>query len=277
MNFCFIITTCVKTQIHSNQLLRCLNSIQKYHQSSIIYLINDSDSYYDFFFNNLINTMNNIKLIPSYNKGCGEQQIFKFILDCDNININDNVVYLHDSVILRRELDNISDIDTVKFIWHFTNHRIHWDTIIEERTTYNVDNNIITHSDLINHYLIKYFNTNNDFLNYALYMMQNKNMWVGCMGYKCIINKKCLIEMNKSLNFADIFLKFNTRRERIINESIFSIICHYLFPYINFENSYGGLYYDGITDNPGAKKQLGSDNLILLGENKYIQKISFNR
>ena len=107
--------------------------------------------------------------------------------------------------------------------------------------------------------------------------MNNKNLWVGCMGYKCIINKDCLINMNKSINFSDIFLQFNTRRERIVNESIFSIICHYLFPNTNFENSYGGLFYDGISDNPGARKDVGFDNLVLLGENNYIQKISFNR
>jgi hypothetical protein len=277
MNINFIVTTCIKNEIHSNQLIRCLNSIRKYHSDNIIYLINDSDSLYDIFLNNLINSFNNVKLIPSYNKGCGEQQIFKFILDCHDIDNNDNVIYIHDSVILKRSFDNISDIDDIKFIWHFTNHRIHWDNIFEEKTPYNINNHIITHSDLINHYLAKYFNLYPDFVNYALYMMNNKDKWVGCMGYKCIINKKCLINMNDIINFSDIFLKFNTRRERIVNESIFSIICHYIFPNINFENSYGGLYYDGFTDNIGAKKQTEFDNLTLLGENKYIQKISFSR
>lgn len=276
MSFIFIVTTCVINEIHKNQLTRCVSSIRNFH-SNKIYLINDSKSDHDDFLNNFVETNENIKLIPSYNKGCGEQQIFKFILDCDEINENDNVIYLHDSVIVKKEFDNIMDIKTLKFMWHFTNHRIHWDNIIEERTKYNIDNNIITHTDLIKHNLIKHYTSIPHFLNFALHMADNKHKWVGCMGFMCVINKECLIKMNSVINFANIYLKFNTRRERIVNESTFSIICHYLLSNTNFEDSYDGLYYDGFVDNPGARKELDADDLKLLGENEYIKKISFAR
>lgn len=277
MSVVFVVTACVSNELHKNQLTRCIDSIRKYHNNNMIYLINDSNIQHDDYIHALISTYENIKLVPSYNKGCGEQQIFKFILDCEEIDKKDNIIYIHDSVIVKRDFDNVMDIKTIQFLWHFTNHRVHWDKIIEQCAQYNIENNVVTHTDLVKHYLKKYYNTNKQFLNYALHMMDYKNKWVGCMGYMCLINKECLINMNNIINFADIFVKFNTRKERVINESIFSIICHYIFSDINFENSYGGLYYDGYNQNPGAHKPTGFDNLILVGENKYIQKISFAR
>jgi hypothetical protein len=276
MGFCFIVTTCIKNNIHENQLLRCLESIIRYHKNTQIYLINDSDNSYDIFFHDLESKYYNVKVIPSYNKGCGEQQIFKFILDCNEIGYNDNIIYIHDSVVIKREFDNIDCIDTLRFLWHFTNHRIHWDNILEDKTPYNITHHIVTHSDLVKHYIIKYYK-NPDFVNYALFLMNHKDKWVGCMGYQCIIKKQCLVHINEVINFADIFIMFNTKRERVINESIFSIICHYVLCNSNFEKSYGGLYYDGIHNNPGAYKELGFDNLKLVGENKYFAKISFSR
>jgi hypothetical protein len=169
------------------------------------------------------------------------------------------------------------DIKSLKFMWHFTNHRVHWDGIIEDRTKYNIDNNIITHTDLIKHNLIKYYSSVPHFLIFGLHMADDKHKWVGCMGYMCVINKECLIKMNLEIDFANIFLKFNTRRERVVNESIFSIICHYLLLNTNFEDSYDGLYYDGLRENSGSGKELGIDNLKLVGENKYIKKVSFVR
>ena len=276
MTYTFIITTCIKNQIHFCQLVRCIKSIRQFHPVNKIYIINDSDEEIDLSSIDIYDNQN-ILVIPSYKKGCGELQIFKFILDCNDIDKHDNIIYLHDSVILKKAFINIESIEKVQFLWHFTNHRVHWDTIIEERNEYNIKNNIITHTDLISNYLKTYFYSNVDFLHFALDMLIHKDRWVGCMGLKCIINKNSLIEMNNIIPFSTIFLNFSTRRQRIVCESIFSIICHYCNPTIDFSYSYGGLYYDGFNNNIGANKPLGFDNLVLLGENEYFLKISFGR
>lgn len=287
MSFHFIITTSIRNELQSRQLIRCIDSIRKYHELNNIFIINDSDDSIDFldsFFNNLIQNYSNVKIFPSYNKGCGEQQVFKFILDCKDIDISDNVVYIHDGVIINKEFDHVNDIKDIKFIWHFTNHRPHWDIITYERTQYNIDNNIINHTDLINHYINKYYSDDQllgeeakDFKQYALDLMINKNKWVGCQGFMCIINKDSLIKMNNKINFNEIFLKFVTRIERVVNESIFSIICHYCYPDIDFSNSYDGLYYDGVYGPVRQGYETGFDNLKWFFTGNYMSKIGFGR
>ena len=39
--------------------------------------------------------------------------------------------------------DNIENIKDIKYLWHFTNHKLHWDIIYEAKTEFNIMNNII--------------------------------------------------------------------------------------------------------------------------------------
>ena len=114
------------------------------------------------------------------------------------------------------------------------------------------------------------------FLNYAIESLKNKNNWCGCFGNCCIITKKCLENLNKNTNFVEKFINNNTNRERRMNESIFAIICYYYLPQ-EYENSYDGLYYDGINVNKYSNVETGFDGLKYCCKNKYISKISFDR
>jgi hypothetical protein len=247
--FSFIIPICIQQNLHLNQLKRCIESVIKYHIDSNIYLINDSDDSFNL-------------LIQNYIK---------------YININNTVyIIIQDSMFLNRALDNIEKVESINFLWYFTNHRMDWDKILEPESDFNKINNIKTHTDLIRHHLINNYIEDINFLNYYIESLKNKNNWVGCFGNCCIITKKCLDFLNKNTNFVKKFINNTTNRERRMNESIFSLMCHYYFPQ-NYENAYDGLYYDGINVNEYSNKPTGFDNLKYCCRKKYISKISFCR
>ena len=63
MNIVFVVTACVSNELHKNQLTRCIDSIRKYHNNNMIYLINDSNSQQDDYIHALLSTYENIKLV----------------------------------------------------------------------------------------------------------------------------------------------------------------------------------------------------------------------
>jgi hypothetical protein len=268
----FVISTCIYNDLHLNQLLRCINSIRFYYETILIILINDSDDTFNI--NELFKHDTNIIIIDSLLKGSADQQVFKIIINNDSI---DTAIIIQDSMILNKPLDNIDKITEIQFLWHFTNHIYDWDKIEEPHTDYNVRHSIITHTDLIKHQLCIDYNDNPEFLNFALNALNNKESWCGCIGNVSIINRNALIYINNKVNFIDKFIKYDTNRLRRVNESIYPLICHYVFPKINFHNSYDGLYYDGITCNYASNTPTGFDNLVWCCKNPYISKISFGR
>lgn len=272
--FHFLIPSCIKNELHLNQLFRCVEFIRRHHLMNNIYIINDSDDEMDDIYTHLSYMYNNVIIIKSQYRSRGELLCLKYILDHGD---DEQYVVMHDSMLLYEPLTNIESIKTIKFLWTFTNHMIDWDTILEERTEYNIKNNIITHTDLLNH-IIKYdYSINKDFQEFAYDLLIHKYKWHGCMGLCYITNKKTITYMNDILPFIDIFLNKNTIRNRVCCESIFSIICYYIFKDEKFEESYDGLYYDGINLNKYAWVPVGYDNLVYVGKNRYIGKISFSR
>ena len=270
----FVVSTCIKNKIHLNQLNRCIQSIIMYHPSSYIYIINDSEELYLLFIQNLIKNNKNIFLVESKLKGSADQQVFKLITE-----INDEAshyIIIQDSMFLNQMFDNVDKISDVKFLWCFTNHIIDWDKIIEPENQFNTLYKINTHTDLIRHHLITNYYEDMKFLNYAIESLKNKNNWCGCFGNCCIITKKCVELLDNKTNFCEKFIKNNTNRERRVNESIFSLICHYYLPQ-NYELAYDGLYYDGISVNAYSNTPTGFDNLKYCCKKKYISKISFER
>ena len=276
--FSLIIPTCIKTSIHLSQLYRCLESVRLFHKLNIIYLINDSDSEFNDMINNLCSNYYNIFIINSSCKGSADQQVFKVIIENNNHSDNDHFVILQDSMILNKMLDNVENINSIKFLWHFTNHRVHWNAIEEPITQFNIDNHIINHTDLIEYHLKNNYNYNKEFQNYAIDLLLNKkDNWCGCFGNCCITTKIFITEMNNKVNFINNFINCTNNRDRRVNESIFSLICHYYLKDINFEESYDGLYFDGYNTNTYSGEPTNYDNLTWCCKQSYISKISFNR
>jgi len=271
MSFGFIMPTCCREDIHLRQLHRCINSIRKFHLDNHIILINDSLEKYDLskeFVNDKY-----IHIIESYSKGSADQQVFKVLLDTD---LFDKAVFIQDSMLLNKKLENIENID-FKFIWHFTNHRVHWDIPQEPKTEYNIKNSIITHTDLIKHNILRDYKDNKEFQNFCINKLNKKNEWVGCFGSLCVLNKKTLKELNSKVNFTERFINSTSNRDRRANESIFSLISHYHFSNKYLEESYDGLHYDGYVSNKYAGLSTGFDNLKWFSVHNYFSKVSFNR
>ena len=273
MDFGFIIPTCCREDIHLRQLHRCINSIRKFHLDNHIILINDSPEKYDIV--KIFSAHKNIQVIKSYKKGSADQQVFKVLLDID---LFDKAVFIQDSMLLNKKLEDIENID-FKFIWHFTNHRVHWDIIKEPKTEYNIKNNILSHTDLIRHNVLRDYSHNEEFKNFCIDKLNKKNEWVGCFGSLCIINKGILRKLNNKVNFIEIFINSISNRDRRVNESIFSLLCHYKYSNVDFKESYDGLYYDGNNSFKfkGRNEKTGFDNLKWCAVHNYISKISFNR
>lgn len=276
MSFGFIIPICIKNNFHFNQLKRCLRSIRIFYENIKIILIDDSNIQYTEHLKEYFKLDNNIVIKESLIKGSADQQIFKVLLETD---LFEKAVFIQDSMILNKKLEGIDEIN-LKFIWHFTNHRVHWDIIKEPNTEYNVNNNIITHSDLIRHNVLRDYKDNKYFQKYVINKLENKNEWCGSIGSCCIIDKKTLNILNNNINFVDTFIKYTSNRNRRVNESIFPLICHFSFPEINFENSYDGLYFDGYNhggNRDKVGKNTGFDNLKWCSVHNFFSKISFNR
>ena len=270
----FIVSVYIQTDTQLKVLINCINSILTFHNDSNIYLLNNSNTNYTLIIEDLIKNNSNIYLCKPKIDGSCENQRFNLINS-----INDNAshyILIHDSMIINEKFEDLDEIKDVKFLMHFTNHRLHWNIITYEQDEFNIKNKIITHTDLIRFYINKDFNNDKDFNNYANNALDNMNLWVGCYGTNCIITKKCFEFLNEKCNFSEIFINYNLQKERRSMESIFSLICHYYIPQ-DYEKSYDGLYFDGINVNPYAFKPTGIDDSVYGIRTKHISKITFNR
>jgi hypothetical protein len=321
----FIIPICIQSEIHLNQLNRCINSIARYHPNINIILLNDTPPNTNANANTNTNTNNtittedinimlesfknvlDITIVNSLKAGSGELQTFKVFLEYANF---DKAIIIQDSMTLLEPLpaNKLDSIEDVQFLWHFTNHILQWDSILESPSEYNSKNYITTHTDLLIDCIISDFRDNIYFQKFAINRLRqlsnnndngNRNgngkhnttaigpvNWVGCFGCCCVITKSAIRKMQKIVPFVDILVKYSNRRYRCATESLFALICHYVFPDNDYSNSFDGLYYDGISVNPYNGSKIGlednlddnlDDNLEWCARNKYIGKISFNR
>jgi hypothetical protein len=260
---------------HLEQLERCISSIRTYHPLNPIYIINDSSEEWTSVVIDILKKFSGIENFQSIKKGSADQQVFRFIKDIFGDN-NIRWVILQDSMMINEELKGIEQIEHPTFLLHFTNHRVQWDVIREPITEENLKNNIVTHTDLIRYYINSY-TQNNIFKNYALEGLNKKETWVGCFGNLSIVTKEEILKMDKKVPFIDQFINSTGNRERRVNESIYSLICHFCYPDVDFSKSYDNLYFDGIHVNKYYGQPTGFGNLTWCFRNKYISKVSFNR
>lgn len=273
----FIIPSFIIEFKHIILLKKCLNSITEHSNYKNIYVIINCIEKYQESINELIKHYKNCYLVASKYSGSEDQQVFKLILDL-NHDENELFFIIQDSMFINDKLKNIEQVENIKFLWHFTIHRIHWNIIREPETKFNIDNKILNHTDLIKFHLKNDYNKDEKFLEYGLNCLDDMNKWCGCFGNCCIIKKRTVKYLNDKTNFANIFLNYSSNRDRRVNESIFALLCHYYLP-DNYSNSYDGLYYDGYTTNNynGIKFILDDTEFEYCARKNYISKISFNR
>lgn len=235
----FIVPSYILTEQHLNSLKKCVNSIMKYHSGKKIVIIKDYKSTIDIC--ELYNNYDNIIIENNTPKVPAEMLVYYYIQKNKYFDV---CIFIQDSMELREKFVNIDNIKDIKYLWHCTNHRIEWEMVHEPTSEYNTENNIITHNDLLEHCFDKYI-FDRDFLEYCKYMNKNKNKWVVCLGTCSLITPSFLDEMDRKTGIIKIMMNANSRRLRMIMESLFSLACQFS---LNREihESYDGCFYDGM-------------------------------
>lgn len=244
-SFGFIIPVCVRNNEHKNSINACLNSIIKYHPDNRIVLIIDFTSdrilvdvlkkeYCD---NKNIIFEDDTKKIPA-------DMILLYYFKKNKY--FDIAISIQDSMYVVNKFENIN-VDTIEYIWHFTNHRIHWSGILEPETDFNKNNGIKTHDDLIK-YCINNLIEVDDFKQYCNSIYDKKSMWSGCFGCCCIINYDFLCELDKKTKIINLMSHMTSNRLRRAIESLFALACQFCLKK-EIHTSFDGLYYDGFTHN----------------------------
>lgn len=290
--FSFIITTNIQNETQYRQLVRCICSIRKYHLNKI-YLINDNvNSKYNHLIYRLQFIYKNIHYYNSIIENHGECLVPKYINDILENDIDDEIenvthfVYLHDTMLLNKKLENVNQINDIQFLLHMTNHRKHYDIDIFSELNQQVynENNIKSMSDLIL-YIVKNNFTDQNFINYVIEAEMNKDLYVANFGLCYIVSKQFFKEFSNKFKkynqskFEDIMIDEDNYNKfgkyiKVSYECIFSLLLHYYYPNINYTNSLDGLYYDGIKVNPNAFKNFEYDNeLLYIWKGEYISKL----
>lgn len=252
----FIIAACIRSEEHLIQLNTCIASIKRFNQNDKIVVVFDYTSNKElqekcFKIHDDIIFEINTPEVPA------DMLLLKYFKEKKYF---DKAILLQDSMVLKKHMD-INTVNDVKFIWHFTNHRREWHIIEEPQTEFNIINNIKTHDDL-NIYVINNLISSVKFQDYCKKIYYKKNEWCGCFGPTVIITHNFLLKVDLLTDIINLQQKMITNRLRRSNESIISLAYHYVTGR-NMEDSYDGLYYDGI----------GGHGL----NGKYIYKVAFNR
>lgn len=267
-DFCFIIPSYCKTQQHLQQLRKCLSSIRRFHSNPIV--INDDFS--DIQIEHHLQDFRNVEVVTSFTRGGGDMTTYhqwRWMLEHYEGPRWNHAVIMQDSMNLEAPLENVEDIGTLRHLWYFTNHRLHWSHIKEPQTEYNIANNIKVHDDLIMH-CIERDVKDKSFKEWLLYMYPQKHLWSGNIGCQSIICRWFVNHLNDKTGIVDIMCKYNDNRLRRVAESLFPLAVQYCTGKQASELAYDGLYYDGINEQNGKR-----GNIIC--KNKYFSKISLNR
>jgi len=279
----FIIPTFCKNEENLKVCKFCIDSIRKFYPNNKIIIINDF-SLIDI--TNLFNNDKNIDIIMSTQKGAADITTYDYFLKNKPFDI---AVIMNDSMFFENKIENIDKVDTYIPLWHATNHRIEWDSLIVPKTQIPelYQNEITTHSEnIITH--IKKILGNTEFTEYALNLYKEKNKWSVNFCLSSIISHNFLIELQRKTNILSLLSELHTNWQRRVSESVFSIACQYILGNEINEKSINGLFYSGprhlggngmpsniLHGYPIPYKELNKYKYYAKG--KYTSKISLNR
>ncbi len=217
-DFAFIITSKISNNTHTNLLIECVRHIRIIYPEHVIYLINDNSNTKLFPNEELLDY--NVDIIDSIVKNGGEINPFLFILDsrCKH----DKLLYIHDSVMIKKRLDNIfsSKADFIP-IWY--SNKYLWNDIFIP-TNMDILNNMIFHKP-------NYINLNN-----LLYSFRRSNNFVVTFGAMGLFSKKFVEFIRDNTNFFSIVEKFKCRHNRCLFERI--LTCVYMIMNKQVYNNY---------------------------------------
>ena len=254
--FGFIVASCLRTHEHKLSLYECLNSIKHHHPSRQIVVVVDFTSTKEFV-DDVIREYQDVIFENDTPHVPADMLLLYFFKEKHYFQ---KAILLQDSMSIVSPLD-ISKTSDLDYLWHFTNHRVHWHIIPEPNTEFNKRNSIVTHDNLVE-YCINHFIQKDGFKQYCIETYPKKNNWSGCFGCLCIIEYTMLCTLDTKCSIIETMMQMKDNRLRRAIESIFPLACQYTLEQ-EIHTSFDGLYYDGFYHN----KFLG----------KCISKKSFDR
>jgi|LakMenEpi03Aug12_release.lakeMendotaPanAssembly.Ray.scaffolds.fasta_scaffold158303_2 hypothetical protein len=237
-DFGFIIATCLRTNEHVNSLHECISSIQNFHPTNIIVVVVDFTSNEEYVSDSILKFPSvifevNTPSVPA------DMLMLKYFKDKHYFS---KAITLQDSMKLTSKVD-ISKSSGLDYLWHFTNHRVHWHIIEEPQTEFNVQQNIRTHDDLVE-FCVRTMINKKDFQEYCNTIYRKKELWSGCFGCLCVIDYNTLCELDEKTGIINLMMQMKDNRLRRAIESLFSLACQYTLQK-EIHTSFDGLYYDG--------------------------------
>jgi hypothetical protein len=206
----FVITSKVNNKIQRELLLECIRHIRIIYPEHTIYIINDNSLPSFFPLEELVDY--NIELLDSIVKNGGEINPYLFILDhkCKN----NKLIYIHDSVLIKKELD-FSILDKCNFMPIWYSNKYIW-------------NDIFIHENMeILKQMVFYNNHNITLYNLLCSLQKSKQFFLVTFGAMAYFDKKFVEFIKDNTNFFSIVEKFKTRNNRCLFERILS--CVYMF------------------------------------------------
>lgn len=242
-SFGFIIASCLEKEEHKNALKECIDSIRLFHSEHIVVvfsLISDKA---------LVDSIMEQYPTVTFELNHSEEYaaavlVYKYFYEKKYFS---TAIILQDSMKLLKKIDINTSFSNVQYLWHFTNHRKHWHSIVEPQTDYNLLHNIKTHDDLVLHYCTHELATD-AFREYCKNIYYQKDKWVGVFGFTSVITHAFLCDMQHKTHFIDIIQLMSSNRNRRAAESLFPLACQFTLG-SEIHDSLDGLYYDGTYHN----------------------------
>lgn len=206
----FIVTACTRTQPQLTYLKECIKHIRIVYPNMYIYVIDDN-SILD------ITVINgpNIEIIKALSSRGGEINPYLFILDarCKH----DKLVFIHDSVFIKRKIDNfINRTNEINFFWYALS--------AINNDTFNDENN-----EILDKFYIYCSNGKISIKNFInILKTQNKFYYVK-FGSMSVFTKKFMEKVDLVTNFREVAHLFNVRVNRCFFERLLSILYVYIY------------------------------------------------
>lgn len=259
----FFITTYCSKEEHLESLMNCVDSIVKFHPDKKVIVVDDFSP----LDTNIFNYENVEWMRPPYKAA----EMAGYAIFIDN-KFFDVCISLHDSVVLKKALPDLSEIDC-KTVWSWSKY-LSEDyasiTYYEPQNEYNEKFNIKTNEDLINH-LVSSSIPECEFKEYFNVMLEQNSKWLGSVGMMLIISHDFLKDFENKTHILKIAKNCKDRRDRMAMETIMGVAIKYAKRWVNKKD------YIFDIDFMEREREIGASPFNNYDASEYLVKFNFDR
>jgi hypothetical protein len=221
----FYVAACIRTAVHRTTCVDCVASIRHFHPHAPIIVVMDPSSspFETFELEPVLKTLG--ATVDRYAQPVAADMMMQMLFLRNRP--FERAIFLQDSMRLIRafDIDECAKVNTIRYLWHFLNHRSDWSHTLEP--PHLSPPGVVTHDDLIM-YCATHFIANSEFQSKFPSLYWNKGEWVGCFGCLSILNHQFAEKMEASTGiFTTMTLMGTSNRKRRAIESIYSVAVDY--------------------------------------------------